>query len=320
MRTAPAMTGSDWPDSDALRDALRAEEVQSQASMAMLPHLLRETDDSLHTEAIVAHMRGLLRSLAIELLTDLAEASGEKARDVFVASRVAALVDRLAANALVIEHAHHRALEWRIGRIVEERLHLDGVLSPLLQTFVGDEDQFVASTAMAVLAAQTRFSQAERRRELNTKDLPLEVLGAALSALRAEAEDISDDAFMRTEQKVSSRFDESATRLSLLERLFGLRADRRGDWLQLDQAGPALFLTALAQSTRQSRSTVAAACVTKSQARLALSLRAAGMRPEPVERQCRLLAPDREPPRGLEDVGTREALQMLGGDRQGRMR
>ena len=46
-------------------------------------------------------------------------------------------------------------------------------------------------------------------------------------------------------------------------------------------------------------------------ARLAVGLRAAGLKPQDIEAQILRLHPDRDPPEGLADIGTREALNLL---------
>ena len=311
MNPAYAMSAPDLPDAGTLRTLLAREVAQSQSSEAILPHLLADTDDSLHTEALVAQMRGLLMYLGEAVLGILAGATGERTCEAFMARFHDPFVAGLMRCRPVVAHVHELSLEASLVRRLSDRLALDSALSPLLQDLIGDDSAPIASAAMAVLAAQTRADRTMRRLELSPSELPLEALEAVIATAWQELDDVSEEAFHRAQQKLLGGFDESATRLSLFERLYALTADRGADWLQVERAGPALFLTGLAQSTRQSRYDIAKACTIRSQARLALSLRAAGFRAEPIERQCELIALDNSPIGRLDDIGTREAEQML---------
>ena len=105
-------------------------------------------------------------------------------------------------------------------------------------------------------------------------------------------------------------YDEGAGRLSLLERVVTLVGKDATNALVFDQAGVALFLSALALRTGQPRDLVAVSLHESQVARFALGLRAAGLKPQDIEAQILRLHPDRDPPSGLADIGTREALNL----------
>ena len=82
-------------------------------------------------------------------------------------------------------------------------------------------------------------------------------------------------------------------------------------WILMLEAGVALFLSALALRSGQPRDIVAVSTNVRQQARLALGLRAAGLKPQDIEAQLLRLHPESMPPGGLADIGTREALDLL---------
>ena len=67
----------------------------------------------------------------------------------------------------------------------------------------------------------------------------------------------------------------------------------------------------LALRSGQPRDVVAVSTHAQQMARFALGLRAAGLKPQDIEAQMLRLHPDRDPPHGLADIGTREALNLL---------
>ena len=310
MERAFHLNDTDRDQAARLRELVDREAAEGEASRLLLPHLLTRTDDSLHTEALLAHMRGLLRDLALRLLRVEAEATGDRERDAFAHAQVDGLHRAFAHDPVLCAHVHETALEVRAAQLAVAATRSDATLTPLLQSLIGHAQAEVAGAAMAVLTAQTRFAQTQRRLELPIEHLPFEVFDAALSAWRRHRGADMSDAMVRAEGKLRGRYEEASTRRSLMERLHALTV-QRSDWLQLDQAGASLFLTALAARSRQSRYVVAKAAIARSQARLALSLRAAGMRPASIASQCAILQPDGDPLQGIEDIGTREAGQLI---------
>lgn len=305
------MAETEWPEGEALRLALARGDRALGRIGPILGHLLSARDQSLFSDAIVARVRGMLIHLAWQVLRVQAEATGQKGREQFAAEHGEVLAEHFFASPLLVAHCHALALEWRLASGLEEEAALDPVLSPLMQTLIGHEDTQIASAAMAALAAQARFAQAQRRMELPIAELPGELLHEALLAWRAFNRNERSDALTRAEGKLRAEFDEGAGRLSLLDRVVTSLGTGANAALAIDQGGVALFLSALALRSGQSRDIAALATNEQQAARLALSLRAAGLKPQDVEAQLLRIHPNELPPQGLEQIGTREAAQLL---------
>ncbi|OBX20314.1 hypothetical protein A9995_00865 [Erythrobacter sp. QSSC1-22B] len=301
----------EWPEGDALRLALARGDRALGRIGPILGHLLSARDQSLFSDAIVARVRGMLIHLARQVLRVQAEATGHKGREQFADEQGEALAEQYFSSPLLVAHCHALALEWRLASGLEEGGALDPVLSPLMQSLIGREDTQIASAAMAALAAQARFAQSQRRMELPMGELPGDLLHEALLAWRAFNNDERSDALARAESKLRSDFDEGAGRLSLLDRMVTSLGSGASAALTIDHGGVALFLSALALRSGQSRDIVALSTNEQQAARLALSLRAAGLKPQDVEAQLLRIHPHELPPQGLEQIGTREAAQLL---------
>lgn len=305
------MAETEWPEGDALRIALARGDRALGRIGPILGHLLSARDQSLFSDAIVARVRGMLIHLARQVLRVQAEATGQKAREQFAAEHGEALAEHFFASPLLVAHCHALALEWQLASGLEEDSALDPVLSPFMQTLIGHDDTQVASAAMAALAAQARFAQAQRRMELPLAELPGDLLHEALQAWRVFNRNERSDALTRAEGKLRGDFDEGAGRLSLFDRVVTTLGSGANAALAIDQGGVALFLSALALRSGQTREIVALATNVQQAARLALSLRAAGLKPQDVEAQLLRIHPDGSPPQGLDQIGTREAAQLL---------
>jgi hypothetical protein len=305
------MAETEWPEGDALRIALARGDRALGRIAPILGHLLSERDQSLFSDAIVARVRGMLLNLAWQVLRVQAEATGQKGREEFAAEQGEALAEHFFVSPMLVAHCHALAMEWRLAAALEEEGTLDPVLSPLMQTLIGHEDTQIASAAMASLAAQARFAQAQRRMELPIAELPGDLLHEALLAWRAFNRNERSDALTRAEGKLRADFDEGAGRLSLLDRVVTTLGSGANAALAVDQAGVALFLSALALRSGQSRDVVTLATNEQQSVRLALCLRAAGLKPQDVEAQLLRIHPNDLPLQGLEQIGTREAAQLL---------
>lgn len=285
-----------------LRMALaRGDRVHARSAPA-LQHLLATPDQSLIEEAVVSQVRGMIADLSRQVM----EASS-RTRPVPPAVQEA-MVIRLSELEDLRAHCQALAIEWRLAQRLEAEVAIDPVLSPLLQACVADSEAATGSLAMAALAAQARFAQAQRRMELPLAELPAElfheVLAAAHDAIQGEAVDAAAPQHAR----LRSDYDEGASRLALLARLSREAGDRA---LDVEEAGVALWLSALAARSGESRDRTACAASDPHLGRLLLTLRAAGAAPVHAERQALCLQPDAVLPRGLEDIGTREAAQWL---------
>lgn len=318
----------EWPEGEALRSALARGDTAMGRIGPILGHLLATREHSLFSDEIVARVRGMLTHLAWQILRVQAEATGVKAREEFAADHGEAFSEHLFGVPALVAHCHALALEWQLTMRLEETAALDPVLSPLLQSLVGHDDPTLASAGMAVLAAQARFAQTQRRMELPVSELPGDLVHELLLCWRAfnggldgspervsmkssYALEESSDALVRAEGRIRSGFDEAAGRLSLLDRVVTALGRSASEALVIDQAGVAVLLSALALRSGQARDIVAVSTNERQQARLALGLRAAGLKPQDIEAQMLRVHPDRAPPEGLADIGTREALQIL---------
>lgn len=300
------MTGPRAPiPADSAEHPLRAALARGDALLARsgpaLQHILAAHDRSLVSEAVVAQVGGMLGDLSRQLVAGLGEGRAEQAG-------IDAMSERLLQIDALRGHCQALALEWRLALRLEAELALDPVLSPLVQSLVAQGDPATGAVAMAMLAAQARFAQAQRRMQLPLGELPAELFHAVLLAAREVTAPAVADAATRAESRLRTSYDEGAGRLSLLARL---AAATNGQALILEDAGVALWLSALAARAEESRDRTACAAADPLLGRLLLTLRAAGVSPAEAERQALRAQPDATLPQGLQDIGTREAAQWL---------
>lgn len=286
-----------------LRAALaRGDDLLSRSGPA-LHHMLVTKDRSLLSEAVVAQVSGMVADLGCQLV-DARGVVAERTTSCEAATARLLEVDGLRA------HCQALALEWRLAVRLEAELGIDPVLSPLLRTLVSDADPGVGAIAMAVLAAQARFAQSQRRMQLPLGELPGELFHAALVAAREASGALDRTEVERAEARLRSEYEEGAGRLALLARL----AAAGGIPLpmpSIDEAGVALWLSTLAARSGEERDRTACAAADPLLGRLLLTLRAAGVAPAEAERQVLRIQPDAVLPAGLQDIGTREAAQWL---------
>ena len=277
----------------------------------VLRHLLTHDDHSMFSDEIVARVRGMSEDVARQLFGALVEderghGSGE---DQAIDDLAALLVE----SSAFLRHLHALALEWRLTERLQERLALDPVLSPLLQALVGSSDGAISGSAMNLLAAQARFCQAQRRMQLPLAELPGDLLHGVLLALRnhAGSDPAANERAERAEQAIRRRYDEGASRLGLIARAVTGMGGGIIAALSVGHAGAAIFATALAAASRQDRDMALLAASEGQAARLALALRAAGLKPAAIEEQFHALNPGATLPQGIEQVGSHRAAEML---------
>jgi len=282
-----------------LRAALAESERLLAASAPALAHLLSIPDRSLVSEAVVAQVSGMLADLAQRLAT---VAAGDGDREDAV---VETIRERLGQLEALRAHCLALALEWRLALQIEHEAGLDPVMSPLLQELVSLEG--MDSLAMAALAAQARFAQAQRRMQLQPEELPAEIFHDLLGILA----EVGGSHAPRAVAILRNLYDEATTRLALFARLALAPHDGRPRNLAVDDAGVALWLSALSMASGEDRGRTACAANDPTLGRLLLTLRAAGLTAADAERQALRLHPDAELPGGLEAIGTREAAHWL---------
>lgn len=277
----------------------------------VLRHLLANDDHSIFSDEVVARVRGMSRDVAGQLLEAFGPDGG--AQHPVDAVDVDRLTELLTGSSAFLCHLHALALEWRVTERLQAQLGLDPVLSPLLQALIGSSDDATSAAAMSVLAAQARFCQAQRRMQLPLGELPGDLLHGALLALRAFAGPAAeaDSRAERAERTVRHAYDESLSRLGLIARTVTAMGGGAIAALSVGHAGVAIFLSALALASRQDRDTAVLATHEGQSARMALALRAAGLKPEAVEEQFLVIYPERVVPSGVDRLAAHHAAEML---------
>ena len=295
--------------------ALRADLAHGDALIGtiqpILRHLLANDEHSVFSDEIIARVRGFLGDIARQLLSEQSAQFAEaiEADD----ARSEAVVASLIAHPGFLAHCHALAMEWQLTERLQARLALDPVLSPLVQALIASTDPATAAAAMALLAAQARFVQAQRRMKLALTELPGDLFHAALLTLRTHAGGSAalQDAAASAETALRQRYDESRSRLGLIARLVTAMGGGATAALSVSHAGTAIFLSAMAIASGQDRDLAVLATNEGQLARLALALRAAGLKPAAVEEQFVSLHPDICLPAGFDQVGADHAAAIL---------
>ncbi len=298
-------------DHEPLREALAKGNDALARVGPILTHLLATPDHSMFSDEIVARIRGMCHHLAWQVLRAQAEAAGQAGREAFADRHGEALTEHFFSSPLLLAHCHALAQEWQLAERLEASYGIDPVLTPLIQRLIASEDSTVASAAMASLTAQARFAQTQRRMELPLSELPGDLFHDLLMGWRSFNGQLRSDAMIRAEAKLRNGYDEGAGRLSLLARLIAGMGSAALQAVDVDEAGTALFLTALAARSGQSRVAAVLSTNQRQQARLAVGLRAAGLDRADAERQLLRLNPQANPPRDLASLTPDEARRLL---------
>jgi hypothetical protein len=294
-----------------LRDELAHGDALLGTIAPILRHLLANDDHSVFGDEIIARVRGMLGDVARQLLDAVAEAAGTTERQDHPAEQVQALITSFVAHSGFLAHAHALALEWQLTQRLHTRLGLDPVLSPLVQILVASTEPATAGQAMALLAAQARFTQSQRRMQLPLAELPGDLLHAALLNLRHHIGEEAESAAQTAETAIRSAHDEARSRLGLIARLVTGMGGGATAALSVSHAGVALFLSALALGSGQDRDLAVLATNEGQLARFALALRAAGLRTPVVAEQFVALHPESDLPEGFDALGADRAAAML---------
>lgn len=309
MNEAVMAQSSEAPVEDELRGELAQGDVVLGTLGPILGHLLANHDHSLFSDEIVSRIRGMIGDLAGQMLVAQAEATESPDVQGFAQRERDTLGAQLLTDMRLVVHCHAKALEWQLTTRLERRNAIDPVLSPLLQALIASDDASVASSAMGALAAQARFVQHQRRMELPLGELPADLFHEVLGIWSDNAEDLA--AVSIATGRLRDAYDESGSRLGLLSRLVtGMGAGAMAA-LALAHGGVALFLSALAALTHQERDLAVVSTNDRQLARLALSLRAAGLKPKEIEEQFLLFHPDVSLPDGFDALRADRAAALL---------
>lgn len=278
----------------------------------VLRHLIINEDHSFFGDEIIARTRGMLDDLASQLLAAVDREAGRTTANAPSPEALDALAVMLAAQPGLLGHLHATALEWQLTERMQGRLSLDPVLTPLLQALIASPEPEVARTAMALLAAQARFAQGQRRMQLALDELPGDLLHGALLALRQYgAGAAEDERFAAAEASVRQGYDEARGRIRLIARLVSGMGAGFAPALIVSHAGVAIFLSALAMASGQERALAVLATNEGQRTRLALSLRAGGLKPEAVREQLAAIHPELALPAHFDGLGADRAAAIL---------
>lgn len=296
-----------------LRDELAHGDAMIASIAPILRHLLASEAHSVFADEIIARVRGMMTHIAGQLFEALPQAERHDDHRAVSQARTAELVDVLTSHTGLLGHVHALALEWQLTERLQARLALDPVLSPLLQALIASSDAEVASSGMALLAAQARFAQSQQRMQLPLAELPGDLLHAAVLAMRglAGTDEAAQSAAAEAEKTIRDAYDEGRSRLGLIARLITGMGGGAAAALFVNHAGVAMFLSALALASGQDRDMAVLTTNDAQLARLALALRAAGLKTRSIEEQFVSLHPDAPLPAGLEQLGTDQAAALL---------
>ena len=300
-----------------LRDELARGNRALSGVAPVISHMLESSGHTMVSDAIVARLRGMLMDLARQLiaasLTDTDRANGHANVGGVHDDAIDQIADHLAGSNDLLGHLYALAMEGYLTERLEQRSSVDPVLSPLLQELIASDKAAVAELAMTTLAAQSRFTQSQRRMELPIGELPSDLFLAVVKRFKKSVDAADSDRVAAAMKALKSQYDEGAGRLGLLARLVSSMRGGAVAALELDHAGFALFTTGIAALTRQPRDLAVLACHERQAARLALSLRAGGLSAEAIERQFLLIEPSEMLPHGIASLSPERARTMLAG-------
>jgi hypothetical protein len=282
-----------------IEDLLRQDLIEGDAMLAsvgpIMRHLLVNENHSLFGDEVLARVRGMIHHLATQLCGD----AGHEAED----STINALAHTLLQEPELLAHVHGLAIEWQLTTLLQARLAIDPVLSPLLQALIASRNGGLSGLAMSLLASQARFAQATRRMQLPIGELPADQLETALNVRTATIANAHDF--------VLPSHDVSRSRIGLADRLLGELGASAVDALTVANAGVALFFSALALTAGLNRDLAIFGATEGQFARLALMLRAAGLKSEAVAEQLSVFYPDIMIPEDFDQVGSDNAAALL---------
>lgn len=303
-----AVMPTEEPADATLRDALAQGDAMLQSLAPIMRHLLTGAQHAVFADEIVARVRGGTSDVARQLLDAVAQV-GTGERGTYDQPVLDAMFAALTEIPGFLGHVHALALEWQLTERLQARLALDPTLSPLLQALLASDDAPTSALAMNLLAAQARFTQAQRRMQLPLGELPADLLHGALLAMRTLSE--NEPQATAAETNIRAEYDESRTRFGLIARLVTTMHSGAVAALSLTHAGVAIFATALGIASGQDRDVVVLSTAEGQPVRLALALRAAGLKQEAIEDQLLTLHAEISPPIDWHRVGADRAAALL---------
>ncbi|MEP1422743.1 MAG: hypothetical protein ABJK59_13325 [Erythrobacter sp.] len=269
-----------------LRDEMARGNRALRSIAPVVGQLLDGEGPSLFGDAIIARLRGMLGHIAEQLIGELPVIEGNNPE---LESPQNALAARMSTDETVVDHLYTCALEGYLSGKLEQSASIDPVLSPLIQELIASEKPEIAELAMSALAAQSRFSQSQRRMEIPIGELPFEVFGRVLEHFEAVSLGAEKRQIDTIITNLKQRYDEGAGRIGLFARLSASMHGGAVAALDLGHAGLALFASGLASLTQQQRDRAVFACHESQTVRLALMLKAAGLSSHSIDSQLTIL-------------------------------
>jgi hypothetical protein len=265
--------------------------------------LLGHEDRALFNDEVIARLRGMLRDLACQLCQELAGAAGDREPLDGDDCDIAATTAELTKMPGLLAHLHAIVLEGQVSQDLQERLGTDPVVPPLLQALIGSPEPETAATAMKLLAAQARFMRYQQDMRMPLGELPGDLLHGALQLLpeiarRQTLAGATTQLADVAQAAIRASYDESTTRLGLIARLVTAMGGGAVAALALAHAGVAIFATALAVATGQDRDPCLLALQEGQATRLAVMLRASGIKLATVQASLLAAHPMSEPAAG----------------------
>lgn len=279
----------------------------------ILRHLLRNDDRLIFSDEVISRVRGMLTDIVRQMVQALGQVAGHSDGAAWASKTSSDLVDFLSSDQALLHHLHMLAVEWQLAEKLQGRLGIDPVLTPLLQDMIAAQDHDLAARGTNLLAAQARFGQAIRRMQLPLAELPCDLHDTILMTMhRYVADDpaaivaaeLADAALRNVKSNAASRLD-------LLAYVTSAAGTKANGTLSLQNAGVAVFVTALGLYAGLPRET-AVMCTTESQVpRLKLSLIAAGLDRGALIDTFAMLHPDLTLPEGIVQMEPHRASALL---------
>ena len=302
-----------------MRSGLRRGDRVLEARAPVLRNLIGSEDRAMFSESVVARVRAMAADLAGHLAVRLAEAAGEADPRQWAEYLGEPLAAALIDTPDVLAHLHAAALEWQLTASLQRRMGIGPALSPLLQALVAADDPTNSPLAMDLLTAQSAFARQQGRMTLPLHELPPTVMESALRTMcEATGGDPQFEQHARAAAEgIRDEYDPTKPRVVVADQLAGSLGSGGFAALSVAHAGAAIFLSVLGLASGEGRDTMAAATGESQFARLALSLRAAGLGNREIAREFAAIHPDVTLPDGFGELGDRDARLLLsdkGGD------
>ncbi|MFC4255863.1 hypothetical protein GRI97_12995 [Altererythrobacter xixiisoli] len=295
---------------ESLRDALASGDAVLATARPVLLHLVNNDRDTLFNDEIIARVRGILHDIARQWLLALAEAAQLPHRDRFVEDRIESCAAGLSENAELLAHAHVLTLEAQLTDRLLETSGVDPVLTALIQDEAAGSDAVLAGLAMAVLAAQARFMRQQARMALPLAELPGELFHQVVVTLMCLSADHAEPA-ARAAARLRADYAEGQSRLGALSRFVAALGTRTCQALAVEEAGLAIFSTALATLVHQERDLIILSFSERQKLRLGLALRAAELSDGALREQFNHIHPRAAVPQQVLGLSADRAAALL---------